>query len=57
VIALSSEDLLARATRLQEAGFCGFISRGIGAAALLSAVRYCIDRSTAGAEWVDLSPF
>lgn len=54
VIALSSTDMLIEASRLFEAGFCGYLQKPVGGAALLAAVRYCLSRTADGRRWVDL---
>jgi DNA-binding response OmpR family regulator len=57
VIALSSTDMLSEASRLLNAGFCGYLTKPVTSASLLAAIRYCLARTAEGAEWVDLSPF
>jgi len=57
VIALSPTDMLSEASRLLDAGFCGYLSKPVSTTSLLTAIRYCLARTAEGADWVDLSPF
>jgi DNA-binding response OmpR family regulator len=57
VIALSSGDRLCEATKLWNAGFCGYLKKPVAYAPLLAAVRFCLAQTAAGEDWVDLSVF
>lgn len=57
VIGVSQHDHVLHARRLWNGGFCGFLRKSVGAAALLAAVRYCLTRTADGMQWVDLSGF